>query len=59
MRTTPWTLISTLALKLAFEGGVVKTGTGRLDSWLLGLEPEGPISIAESYWETVCLDAFI
>lgn len=31
----------------------MKTETGRLDIWPLGLEPEGPISMAESCWETV------
>lgn len=31
---------------------MAKTGTGRPDSWLLGLEPEGLIRVADGCWET-------
>lgn len=33
----------------------MRTGTGRLDSWLLGLEPEGLLNITDNCWETVYL----
>lgn len=60
IRTTPWTLNSTLALELEFEGGGVggKNWKRLLDHWLLDFEPESLISMAEGCWETIWMIVF-